>query len=161
MEFSETPTKLFAEQVVASGGRVTFDSKSGADLIIFGRHPSANYGEGEKPPVKIGPGILPVRLIGTTSKDTSRQQFGIERRGNGPFLLSNYSSQNLHLDGVDGGRRDLAPNMQTVISRNTQEMQNVRIGWKDGSEISVQSVGSGGREEEWNVDFVWKKSPVR
>jgi hypothetical protein len=138
---------------------VTFDSRDGANLIVFGRHPNTQYLAGELPPVKIGKGVLPVKLLGTTNADTSRQQFGIERVGNGPFLLTNYSNQALSVEDFSGDKRTLAPGMQTQISPDAQRMQRVKIGWKGGSEISVQSTHAGSNDEAWQVGFMWKKQP--
>ncbi len=153
----QQPLKTFAEVSLQAREIVYFKSESGAQEIVFGRHPTARYGEEEKSPVEIGPGILPVKLEGTTRNDTSRQQFGIERRGKGPFMLINYSKQPLSLDGVLKGRRDLAPGMKTVVSSDAQGMQRVKIGWKGGCEISVQAMGASSNDETWRVGFMWKK----
>jgi hypothetical protein len=153
----EFTNKVFTEQLLQIGGMVNFSNEMGANQIVFGRSPTARYGEGERPPVEIGQGILPVKLLGTISSDTSRQQFGIERRGNGPFMLINYSKQALNLDGVSDGKRELAPGMTTKISPDAQGMQRVKIGWKGGCEVSVQSVGVGSNDERWQIGFVWKK----
>jgi hypothetical protein len=158
IEFS---TKTFAEHSLASGEMVNLDSRAGAYIIVFGRNPVARYEEGEKPPVEINQGVLPVKLLGTTPKDTSRQQFGIERRGNGPFMLINYSKQPLSLNGVLEGSRDLAPGMKTVISPDAQGMQRVKIGWKGGCEVSVQAMGASSNDKTWQIGFLWKRpNPV-
>jgi hypothetical protein len=151
------PNEIFAERSLASGGMVEFDSRSGAYLVVFGRSPMTSYGEGERPPVEIDRGILPIKLLGTTARDTSRQQFGIERRGNGPFLLINYSKQPLDLDGVSEGKRELAPGMATEISQDAQGMQRVKIGWMGGCEVSVQAMGASSNDKEWHIGFLWKR----
>jgi len=159
MEFKEQQDlKVFAEASLNPGEMIDFESGDGAREIVFGRRPTANYAEGEKPPIEIGLGIMPVRLVQATNKDTSRQQFGIERRGNGPFVAKNYSKDRLRLEGVEGGNRDLQKGMATRISADPLGMQRVRISWQGGCEVSVQSVRAGSDDKKWSVGFMWKKS---
>lgn len=153
----EFPKETFAERSLAVGEMINFSSGAGIYRVVFGRNPMAQYGDGERPPVDINRGILPVKLLGTTPRDTSRQQFGIERRGKGPFMLINYSKQPLDLDGVINGRRNLAPGMETAISLDAQGMQRVKIGWKDGCEISVQAMGASSNDDTWRIGFLWEK----
>ena len=153
----QQPLRTFAEVSLQVRGMVNFKSGTGAREIVFGRHPTARYGEGEKPPIEISPGILPVKLLGTTSADTSRQQFGIERRGDGPFILKNYSKDALTLEGIEGGTRVLQKGMTTRISTDPLGMRRVKIGWRGGCEISVQSVGSSSGDKKWSIGFMWKK----
>lgn len=153
----EFPTKTPTERSLAIGEMINFSSEGGVYKIVFGRNPMARYGDRERPPVDINQGILSVKLLGTTPRDTSRQQFGIERRGKGPFMLINYSKQSLNLTGVIEGGRNLAPGMETAISPDAQGMQRVKIGWKGGCEISVQAMGASSNNENWRIGFMWKK----
>lgn len=153
----QQPLKTFAEVSLQAREMVYFKSESGAQEIVFGRHPAARYGEEEKPPVEIGPGILPVKLEGTTRNDTSRQQFGIERQEDGPFILKNYSNDILRLEGIGGGSHNLQKGMATRISVDPLGMQRVKISWRGGCEVSVQSAGAGSDDRKWSIGFMWKK----
>lgn len=98
-------------------------------------------------------GVLPVKLIGTSSRDTSRQQFGVDRSPSGVFTITNYSKTPIQVEGQSGGR-DLDPNMQRVIAENIFGMQRAKISWGNGRfEVSVNGIGSG--KNDW-VNFVWK-----
>jgi hypothetical protein len=136
---------------LAVGEMVTFKSGQGIREIIFGRDPEVEY---EGRPVNIGPGILPVKLDGA-ALNTSRQQFGIGRDGNGPFILTNYSKTTLQVENGHGERFALAPNISTTLAKNTQEMQRAKIGWQRYYEVSVQGIGTDSGDKDWNVDFKW------
>ena len=135
---------------VVSGETIVFDSKI-HDEIIFGRNPALTY---EERPADIVTGVLPVKLVGTSSSDTSKQQFGIDRSPNGVFTITNYSkTESIHVDGQTKSG-DLGPNKHEVIAQNTQGMQRVKVSWGRGHfEVSVNGVGSGSDNNQ--IDFTW------
>lgn len=137
---------------------VQVDSKSGISTIVFGRAPAAEYAE---KPVKIEPGVLPVRLAGTVHESTSRQQFSIDRQGNAPFILTNLS-KTIILQIVDGlgEKRNLSPRMQTHLAKNTLAMQRVKISWFAVNEVSVQSVATDSGDKNWSVGFMWRNKEL-
>ncbi len=133
------------------GEMFTFKSGQGIQEVVFGRDPAGEY---EGRPVNIGPGILPVKLVGVM-RDTSRQQFGIERIGNASFILTNYSRKPLFVENGFGEKVPLNPGMQTTLARNTQEMQRVKISWGKYYEVSVQSVSTDSGDKNWSVGLLW------
>jgi hypothetical protein len=152
---TEAGLNVITEQRLNPGEMTTWLSGKQTE-ILFGRNPLSRY-EDETPPVKVDQDILSVKLVGSTNIDTSRQQFGIARKERSPFLLTNYSSQNLTVES--GKRRHiLAPSMQMNVADRAQHMQGLRVSWKGGCEISVQSMGASSGDETWQVGFVWKKT---
>ena len=149
---------LVKEKELAVGETVTFKSGQGIHGIIFGRAPAAEYAG---KPVKIEPGVLPVRLAGTVHESTSRQQFSIDRQGNAPFILTNLS-KTIILQIVDGlgEKRNLLPRMQTRLAKNTLAMQRVKIGWFAVNEVSVQSVATDSGDKNWSVGFMWRNKEL-
>lgn len=150
-----TDTAVRAKEL-AVGEMVTFKSGAGVREIIFGRNPMSKYEDGsEHKAVDITPDILPAKLLGATV-NTSRQQFGIGRVGNGPFILTNYSRMPLQVENGLGKRFELNPDMQTPLAQKTQEMQRIKIGWRKHYEISVEGVGTDSGDKNWSVNFKWE-----
>lgn len=143
------------EQTLEFGKMVTFSDEQHVREIVFGRNPMSRYEDApEHKAVDITPDIFPVKLLGS-GRDTSRQQFGIARDGNGPFILTNYSHFPLQIENEPRGKFDLNPNMKTVLANNTLEMQRVKIGWRKHYQVSAQGVGTGSGDKNWSVDFKW------
>jgi len=135
---------------LGSGERVTFESGK-HNGIVFGRNPDSEY---EGKPLVITPDLLPVKLLETSNKDTSRQQFKIEMDATG-YILTNYSKKPLHIDGVSSGDRDLAPNMATLLAHDASGMRNLGIGWLNHFKVSVVGFGSGSGDKNQQLTFAW------